>query len=280
MSRSLANLYPHSFVTGASAGLGRAFAEMLLREGVRVWGTARDGARLTDLATKYPAHFTPVVLDLDDPVASEAAFARAANTAGGAFELVINNAGYGVFGRFVEVEAAVWERQVAAMLSATMRLSHAALRRMRERQRGCLVNISSLAVEFPLPFMSAYNVAKAGLSALTESLIVETRGTGINVIDFRPGDFRTDFNQAMLNTVPADIAASGPTADAWRALEAHRHASPPASHAAADLRSALLRGRSGTVRSGSFFQARIAPGFSRVIPASLRRMVAARYFGL
>ena len=90
------------------------------------------------------------------------------------------------------------------MLNATMRLSHAALRRMRERQRGCLVNISSLAVEFPLPFMSAYNVAKAGLSALTESLIVETRGTAINVIDFRPGDFRTDFNQAMLNIVPAD----------------------------------------------------------------------------
>jgi len=280
MSESLTSLYPHAFVTGASAGLGRAFAEMLLLEGVRVWGTARDGARLTSLATAYPAHFTPVVLNLDDPVAAEAAFTRAANTAAGAFELVINNAGYGVFGPFHEIDEAIWERQVGAMLTATMRMTHAALRRMQERQRGCIVNISSLAVEFPLPFMSGYNVAKAGLSALTESLVVETRGTAINVIDFRPGDFRTDFNQAMLTTFSGNAASSGPMAAAWRALEAHRLASPPPSVAAADLRKALVGRRRGTVRSGSFFQARIAPCFARVIPASLRRFLAARYFGL
>jgi uncharacterized protein len=280
MSESLANIYPHAFVTGASAGLGRAFTEMLLLEGVRVWGTARDGARLTDLATAYPAHFTPVVLDLDDPGAAEAAFARASNTAGGAFELVINNAGYGVFGPFLATDPAVWERQLGAMLSATMRLTHAALRRMRDRQRGCVVNVSSLAVEFPLPFMSGYNVAKAGLSALTESLIVEMRGTAINVIDFRPGDFRTDFNQAMLTSSSGNTSPGNQTAAAWRALEAHRHTSPLPSHAAADLRSALLRRRSGTVRSGSFFQARVAPSFACVIPAALRRFFAARYFGL
>jgi short-subunit dehydrogenase len=142
------------------------------------------------------------------------------------------------------------------------------------------VNISSLAAEFPLPFMSGYNVAKAGLSALTESLIVETRGTAINVIDFRPGDFRTDFNQAMLTSSSARPAPLGDQAAAWRVLEALREAAPAPSRAAADLRRALLRGRSGTVRSGTLFQAGIAPCFARVIPASLRRSIAARYFGL
>jgi NAD(P)-dependent dehydrogenase (short-subunit alcohol dehydrogenase family) len=135
-------------------------------------------------------------------------------------------------------------------------------------------------VEFPLPFMSGYNVVKAGLSALTESLIVETRGTAINVIDFRPGDFRTDFNQAMLTSSSASPAPSGRVAAVWRTLEAHCEAAPPVSRAAADLRDALLRGRSGTVRSGSFFQARIAPAFASLVPASLRRRIAARYFGL
>jgi short-subunit dehydrogenase len=280
MSRSLAEIYPHAFITGVSTGLGRAFAEMLLNEGVRVWGTARDAVRLTDLATSFPATFTPMVLDLDDPVAAEAAFARAANSVGDAFDLVINNAGYGIFGAFDETDFTVWQKQLTAMLDTTLRLTHEALRGMRRRKRGCIVNVSSLAVDFPLPFMSGYNVAKAGLSALAESLIVETRGTGINVIDFRPGDFRTTFNQAMLTSSPARLAANAVAAAAWRSLEAHIQAAPPPALAARDLRRALVRGRSGTVRSGSFFQAGVAPYFARVLPASLRRSIAAHYFGL
>ncbi|HTO02739.1 MAG TPA: SDR family NAD(P)-dependent oxidoreductase, partial [Opitutus sp.] len=216
----------------------------------------------------------------DHPDAAEAAFNRAANTAGGSFELVINSAGYGVFGGFDEIEATAWERQLGAMLNATLRLTHVALRKMRVAGRGCIVNVSSLAVEFPLPFMSGYNVAKAGLSALSESLIVETRGTAINVIDFRPGDFRTDFNRAMQTFPSANSAQSGGSAAVWGALEAHLEAAPPPERAAADLRRAILRRQSGTVRSGSIFQARIASGFARVVPAFLRRSIAARYFRL
>lgn len=278
MSRALAERHPHAFVTGVSTGLGRAFAEMLLDEGVRVWGTARDVVRLTDLAKRYPALFTAVSLDLDEPIAAEAAFARAANYVGGVFGLVINNAGYGVFGDFEAADAAVWHKQIDGMLGTTLRLNHAALRAMRRAGQGCIVNVSSLAVEFPLPFMSGYNMAKAGLSALSESLIVETRGTKIKVIDFRPGDFRTDFNQAMLTS--SAVAVHEPAATAWRVLEKHLQAAPPPSVAADDLRRALLRGRSGTVRSGSFFQARVAPNLARLLPHSLRRSMAAHYFGL
>jgi len=194
MRRSVADIYPHALVTGASAGLGRAFAEILLADGVRVWGTARAPARLTDLAVRFPELFTPLVLDLDNPDAAEAAFVRAAKSAGGSFDLVINNAGSGVFGTFDGLDGDVWQRQVGGMLGTTMRLTHLALNGMRRRGKGCIVNVSSLAVDFPLPFMSGYNVAKAGLSALTESLIVETRGSDIKVIDFRPGDYRTEFN--------------------------------------------------------------------------------------
>ena len=273
----LTSRYPHAFVTGASKGLGRAFTEMLLDEKVRVWGTARDAAALTDLATRFPATFTPVVLDLQAPAAAEAAFTRAANSVGGAFDLLINNAGYGVFGAFDEVEFELWQKQLDAMLGTTLRLTQVALRGMRRRNRGCIVNVSSLAAEFPLPFMSGYNVVKAGLSALSESLIIETRGTDLKVIDFRPGDFRTDFNDAMLTTTST---AQPPASAAWRTLEAHRHASPKPTAAAGDLRRTLLRGKSGIVRSGSFFQARFAPTFTAVIPASLRRWITARYFGL
>lgn len=276
----LSDLYRTVFLTGASAGLGRAFAEMLLDEGVHVWGTARDAARLTELASKYPALFTPVVFDLADPTAGEAAFERAQKSAGGAFDAVINNAGYGIFGPFDSTDFAAWEAQLQRMLLTTLRLTHVALRAMRLRNRGCLVNVSSLAVDFPLPFMSGYNVAKAGLSALSESLIVETRGSRITVIDFRPGDFRTDFNQAMQSGSASVFALDTAPGRAWHALDKNLRAAPPPARAAAGLRRALLRGRSGTVRLGSFFQARVAPSFAGLMPAGWRRALAARYFGL
>jgi uncharacterized protein len=273
----LSSRHAHALVTGASGGLGLAFARMLMNEGIRVTGTARDPARLTGLA-KNPL-FTPLALDLADPAAADAAFVRASEAAGGnGFDLVINNAGYGLFGPFAEADFAVWQAQIDALLTTTARLSHAALRRMHTARRGGLVNVSSLAAEFPLPFMSGYNMAKAGLSALSESLIFETRGTGITVIDFRPGDYRTAFNQAMQPT--ALRTGDDPRlAPAWRSLEEHLAGAPLPVAAARDLRRALWRGRSGVVRSGSFFQAGLAPLFARLVPAGVRRAIIARYQG-
>jgi short-subunit dehydrogenase len=169
----VSDLHRTAFVTGASTGLGRAFAEMLLAEGVHVWGTAREVARLTSFAAaNLPAaaasRFTPVALELRDGAAAEAVF-REAELAAGGFDLVINNAGYGVFGEFVAADFSVWQQQLEVMLVNTARLSHVALRGMLARKRGALVNISSLAAEFPLPFQSAYNIAKAGLTALNEN---------------------------------------------------------------------------------------------------------------
>jgi short-subunit dehydrogenase len=272
MSRSLSERYGKAFVTGASSGLGLAFSEMLLASGVRVWGTSRDRARLAALARPGGA-FTPVALDLAGPDA-ESAYDAAAREAGGAFDLMINNAGYGLFGPFDATDAGEWEAQVRSMLVVTLRLAHRAYAAMRKRDRGCLVNVSSLAVLFPLPFMSGYNVCKAGLSALSESLIAESRGSGVTVIDFRPGDYRTAFNERMR---PRFTAAQ--TERAWRTLDANLRSAPPPARAAADLRRALLRGRSGVVRSGGFFQARLAPLLARLAPPALVRAGVALYFG-
>jgi NAD(P)-dependent dehydrogenase (short-subunit alcohol dehydrogenase family) len=249
---------------------------MLLAEGVRVWGTARDLSRLQSL-TKNSA-FTGVVLDLEKPDEAVAAFSSAAVVAGG-FDLVVNNAGYGVFAPFHVADFSLWQKQFDAMLGTTARLAHAALRDMLAAKRGCIVNVASLATDFPLPFMTGYNVAKAGLSALSESLIFETRGTGVTVIDFRPGDFRTGFNQTMQS-------GSGTAGDdvrlrrAWQSLEKNLNNAPAPSFAAQGLRKALFRRRSGTVRCGTLFQAWLAPFFVRFIPNSLRRFSTARYFGI
>lgn len=266
--------YRTAFVTGASTGLGRAFAEMLLSEGVQVWGTARDPARLATLARQ--AGFSAVALDLRDGAAAEAQF-RVAEQAAGGFDIVINNAGYGVFGDFVATDFAVWQEQIEVMLVNTARLTHVALVGLRARDRGALVNISSLAAEFPLPFQSAYNVCKAGLTALNESLMMETAGTGVVIIDVRPGDYRTDFEGSVRR--PAG-AGSPVMTRVWAAFARMMQSGPAPVHAAQALRRALLRRRSGTVRCGRFFQAVAAPLLARLGSLRLKRRIQARYFDL
>lgn len=265
-------------MTGVSGGLGEAFAEMLLANGIAVWGTARSHERLTSFAGRKG--FTSVLLDLGQPAQIESAYASAAEQAEGSLDLVVNNAGYGLFGPFAVAPFSSWQNQIDAALTGTARLAHLAVRSMIAQNHGCLVNVSSVAVEYPLPFMSGYNIVKAGLSALSESLIFEMRATGVTVIDFRPGDYQTAFNKSMQVTSAAIAPKSNLRLHrAWQILEANLAGAPGPECAASDLKRALCRRKSGTVYSGSFFQTRLAPFFSRLAPASLRRAVAARYFG-
>ena len=165
---------------------------MLWGNGVKVWGTSRDLKRLA-----CSGKFSPqVALELGNGAEAERVFSIADREAGG-FDLVINNAGFGAFGAFAHTDFSVWEEQFRMMLVNTARLSHAALRGMLARRRGALVNISSIAGEFGMPYQATYNAVKAGLSALNESLMYELRDTGVIVIDFRPGDYRTDFEGAV-----------------------------------------------------------------------------------
>ena len=273
----LSSRYRTAFVTGASTGLGLAFTEMLLAEGVQVWGTSRDLRRLP-----VREKFHPVALELNDGVAAERTYLEASRAAGG-FDLVINNAGFGAFGSFARTDFSVWEEQLQIMLINTARLSQVALRDFQTRQKGALVNISSIAGEFALPYQSAYNMAKSGLSALNESLMYEVRGSGVIVIDFRPGDYRTDFEGSVrrpeqkADANPADAARQ---LCAWSAFEKMMGGGPAPAHAAQTLRRALVRGCSGTVRSGRFFQAVLAPLLARFGSLALKRRIQEWYFGL
>jgi short-subunit dehydrogenase len=277
MSSLLSARYRTAFVTGASTGLGLAFTEMLLAAGVEVWGTARDAARLKVTHAK----FHPIALELGDGPAAERAFLAADKAAGG-FDIVVNNAGFGAFGAFAHTDFAVWEEQLRVMLVNTARLSHAALRGMLARKNGALVNISSIAGEFGMPYQAVYNTTKAGLSALNESLMYEVKGTGVIVIDFRPGDFRTDFEGSVRRPAQAgaDALQTGRMARVWQGFTAMMQTGPAPAEAAADLHVALCRGRSGTVRTGRFFQAVLGPFLVRFGSLALKRRIQEKYFGL
>lgn len=254
---------------------------MLLAEGVRVWGTSRSTARLAELVGAHPGSFHAVAMDLRDAATAERVFRDAEQTAGG-LDIVINNAGYGAFGDFAATDFTLWREQLAVMLVHTAQIAHAAVRSMRPRvaqgQRCALVNISSLAAEFPLPYQSAYNMCKSGLSALSESLMIETAGTNLVVLDFRPGDYRTDFEGSVLR--PPTALASPRSERAWASFERMMRSGPAPAHAAESLRRALRKGRSGTVRTGRWFQAVAGPFLARFGSRAFSRRVQAKYFDL
>lgn len=259
-----------AFVTGAGSGLGQAFTAMLLAENVAVWGTSRRPEQLP-----AQAQFSPVGLELGDPASIAAAWETASAAAGG-FDLVINNAGSARFGGLAATDPAQWTAQIDVLLHGPVQLSGLAWEAMRGRNRGTIVNVTSLAVEFPIPFLGAYNAAKAALAAFTASLQLEAAGTGVVIIDFRPGDFRTNFNRAMQAGGAADMDPG--MARVWGKLEALLERSPPPAEAAEALRRALRRGRPGLVRAGSFFQARVAPWGNRLLPARVMRLLHNFYF--
>jgi len=279
MDTQLSSIYRKAFVTGASSGLGEAFAEMLLAQGLEVWGTSRDPRRLLS-----HARFHGIALELGDGAAAERVFLDAEAAAGG-FDLVINNAGYGLFGAFAHTEFRLLEEQWQMMLVNTARLSQAALRGMLARKHGASVNISSLAGEFGMPYQAVYNSVKAGLSALNESLMYELHGTGVIMIDFRPGDYLTSIESATRRPPQApeleqDSVNAQRMARAWEMFVKMMRSCPKPPHAAERLRRALLRGRSDTVRSGQFFQAVVGPFLARFFSLSMRRRIQEKYFGL
>ncbi len=256
-------------VTGARSGLGRAFAAALAAEGLRVAGTTRrTGAPL-------PEGVEPLRLDcsadgVEAFVSENAAFLDEV-------EILVNNAGAGVFGPLAAVGPEALREQMESLALAPLRLAQRVFEPMRAQGRGAIVNVSSLAAEFPIPFMAPYNAAKAALSQGTRSLMLEARGSGVRVIDFQPGDFNTGFNTAMERT---GEGTDGRSARVWGMVERHLQAGPPPEAAAAALLKALRRGRSGTVRCGGWVQVCGGPLARRLFGDAILRRLIARYYRL
>ncbi len=256
--------YRNALVTGASSGLGAALCRELLRAGCTVWGTSRDAARIGVQGV------IPVSVDLAhaEPIR---AFVQEMYLELGQIDILINNAGYGVFGNLEDTDPEDIHDQVELMLTAPALLAQAVLPGMKARGEGCIVNVSSLAVRFPLPGMSLYNATKAGLTAFSRSLADENHEYGIRVIDFQPGDFRSGFMDATRNLGHGD--------EAWCAMQRHMASAPDADTVARQLLRAIAAGRSGTICAGSFFQARLAPFVQHLLPDCVTRLFQRMYMG-
>ncbi len=189
------------FVTGASSGFGRAFAEHALAHGHNVVATARRTEALDEIKAKAPERVLAVALDVTRPDHAQAAV-DAAVARFGKIDVLINNAGYGVVGAFEETSDTELRAAMETNFFGAMNVIRAALPTMRARRGGAIVNMSSLGGQLSFAGFSAYSASKFALEGASEALAQEVASFGIKVLIVEPGQFRTNLAGAGMRHMP------------------------------------------------------------------------------
>ncbi|MEV0713986.1 SDR family NAD(P)-dependent oxidoreductase [Asanoa sp. NPDC050611] len=203
------------FITGASRGFGRIWAAAALERGDRVAATARRPDTLRELAETYPGRLLPLTVDVTNRTQVFAAVTHAAETFGG-LDVVVNNAGYGLFGMLEETTERQARAQIETNLLGPLWVTQAALPIMRAQGHGHLVQISSIGGVAAFPTLGLYNASKWGLEGMSEALAQEVGPLGIKVTIVEPGPYGTDWaGESAVHTIP--IAAYEPIREARRA---------------------------------------------------------------
>jgi uncharacterized protein len=194
-----------ALVTGASGGIGEAFARQLAGAGTHVAVVARSHDKLEalagDLRASSGVDVEVLTADLADPDALARVEARVASPTD-PVDLLVNNAGYGYHGSFGELPVDDEEAEIRVNIVALMRLSHAAVRRMVDSGGGGILNVSSVAAFPPAPQSANYSATKAYVTSFSQSLHDELKGKGVHVTALHPGFTRTEFQQRGGWTIP------------------------------------------------------------------------------
>ena len=180
-------------ITGASRGLGKIWAEAFLKRGDKVIATARNIDSLKDLVATYKEAILPVELNVND---REQCFAvvQQANEHFGSIDVLINNAGYGLFGAIEETSEQEARDQIETNVFGLLWMTQAIIPIMREQGHGHIIQISSVLGVAATPILGIYNASKWAMEGLSESLAAEVKGFGIRVSIVEPNAFGTDWS--------------------------------------------------------------------------------------
>jgi hypothetical protein len=248
-----------ALVTGATAGIGAAFARQLAARGTDLVLVARDAARLESAAVQLRT-FGVAVEVLPADLASDEGCARVEWRCGEGVDLLVNNAGLGTKGAFHEADREAEEHLLRLNVRSVMRLTHAALPPMIERGSGAVVNVSSVAGFTPGGRAATYSASKAWVTTFSESLHVQYASSGVRVLALAPGFTRTEFHSR------GEMDTSGIPERMWL----------DADDVARTALQDLDRGRSLSVPGAQY---KVIVAATRLIPPSLQRKVVRRVQG-
>ncbi|GAB6165261.1 oxidoreductase [Thermostilla marina] len=230
-----------AWVTGASAGIGRAVAAALTDAGFHVYASARRTARLAELES---ARITPLPLDVTDPDAVVRAASQIEQERG-RIDVLVNNAGYGLYGTIEGCSEEEIRRQFDVNVFGLGRVTRAALPIMRRQEAGRIINIASVVGKLALPFAGWYSATKHAVEAISDALRLETSPFGIRVIVIEPGAIKTEFDETALAKLDAspDPEVYGRAKSGFRSAieDAYRKAPGPEVVAKAVVHAATAR---------------------------------------
>ena len=205
------------FITGTSSGLGREMLELLLARGDHVAATLRKRGALDPLQRRYREKLWVAELDVTDSDAVRAVVDRAFNELG-RIDVVVNNAGYGLFGAAEEVSDNQIRHQIDTNLIGSMQVIRAAIAHLRAQGGGRILQVSSEGGQIGYPCFSVYHATKWGIEGFIESVSQEVAPFGIEFTIAEPGPARTRFGVAKVDAPSMAVYNSTPVGDMRRAL--------------------------------------------------------------
>ncbi|MFJ8622700.1 SDR family oxidoreductase [Kitasatospora sp. NPDC093550] len=207
-------------VTGCSSGLGRALAAAAAEAGDTVLATARTPAALEELRRRHGRRILPLALDVRDAEQCRAAVTAAVELLGG-LDVLVNNAGNGVFGTVEEVGDAELRDQLETLVVGPWRLARLALPVLRAQGGGHILNVSSLAGRMSFPGLAAYVAGKHALEGMTQALAAEAAPFGVRVVALEPAGYATRYGTSLTDAAdrsPLYRDATEPMREQLRAL--------------------------------------------------------------
>ncbi len=219
-----------ALVTGASSGIGEQFARQLAARGHDLVLVARRADRLERLAGDLPTEARVIACDLANDAAS---LSGRVQEIGAEVDLLVNNAGFGTSGPFLEHEPDRDAEQIRLNCEAVVTLSHAFLPGMRDRRRGGIINVASSAGFQPIPYESVYAATKAFVISFTDALHTELRGSGVRVMSVNPGPVPTEwqrvagYEEGRAGVVPGQISAEQVVSESLEAWDRGRRSIIP-----------------------------------------------------
>jgi uncharacterized protein len=217
-----------ALVTGASSGIGEQFARQLAARGHDLILVARRRDRLERLAEELPGTSHVVTCDLSTEASSLPA---KVGELGAAVDLLVNNAGFGTYGHFVDLDPAREVEEVRVNCEAVVTLTRAFLPAMVERDRGGVIVVASTAGMQPIPYEATYSASKAFALNFTEALSGELRGSGVRVLAVNPGPVPTEWQEiaghSSVGMVPGEIPAEQVVRESLQAYDRGRRSVIP-----------------------------------------------------